>query len=252
MKKVNIFILFFALLFLLNACAKKQYAIKSVNGYLVEMNSRFDSIPNPKMRSLVQSYKTELDAKMNEVVGEADVTLTKVGTQSLLANFTTDAMKEYATGLWGKVDFAVINNGGLRTTLNKGPVTIGDLYEIYTFENRLVLLDLPGKAVKQLFAGFVQRKMEGFSKGVRLTLKNKAIESLTIDGKTIDENATYSVVTVDYLAEGNDGMTALTLAAHYTDSNVILRDALIEYVKKLTAENKKIHAIPDDRIEIKD
>jgi 2',3'-cyclic-nucleotide 2'-phosphodiesterase (5'-nucleotidase family) len=252
MKKVNIFVLVFTLLFLLSACAKKQYAIKSVNGYLVEMNSRFDSLPDPGMRALVQSYKTGLDAKMNEVIGEADETLTKVGTQSLLANFTTDAMKEYATGLWGPIDFAVINNGGLRTTLNQGPVTIGDLYEIYAFENRLVLVDLPGKAVKQLFEGFVHRGMEGFSKGVRLTLKNKTIESLTINGKPLDEKATYRVVTVDYLAEGNGGMTAFTQATHYTDSNAILRDVLIEYVKKLTAENKKIHATPDDRIEIKD
>ena len=242
----------FVLLFFLSACAKKQYAIKSVNGYLVEMNSRFDNNSNPAMLSLVQSYKTKLDAEMNEVIGEADQSLTKVGTQSLLANFTTDAMQEYATGLWGPVDFALINNGGLRMTLNQGAVTIGDLYEIYAFENRLVLLELPGKAVKQLFTGFLQRKMEGFSKNVRLTIKNHAIESLVIGGKPLDEKATYRVVTVDYLAEGNDGLTALTQTLHLTDSNIILRDAMIEYVKKLTAENKKIYAIPDDRIKIKD
>jgi len=243
---------FLALLFLLCACAKKQYAVKSVNGYLVEMNARFDSLPDPGMRSLVQTYKTGLDAKMNEVVGEADMTLTKTGTQSLLANFTTDAMKEFAVGLWGNIDFAVINNGGLRTTLNQGTVTVGDLYEIYAFENRLVLVDMPGKAVKKLFDGFVQRKIEGFSKDVRLTIKNKALESLIINGKPLDEKATYRVATVDYLAGGNGGMTAFTQATHITDSNIILRDVLIEYVKKLTAENKKIHATPDDRIEIKD
>jgi len=252
MKKVSSIISILILLFLLSACAKKQYAVKSVNGYLVEMNSRFDNHPNPEMANLVQKYKSQLDSKMSEVVGEADQDLMKVGTQSVLTNFTTDAMLEYATNLWGKVDFALINNGGLRSTLNRGNVTVEDLYEIYAFENRLVLLDLPGTAVKQLFEGFTKRKIEGFSKGVRLIIKGKAIESLTIGGKPIDEKATYKVVTVDYLAEGNDGMEALTQATHYTDSNIILRDAMIEYVKKLTAENKKIHAIPDDRIEVKE
>ena len=252
MKKVKLITSFLLLLFLLNACARKQYAIKSANGYLVEMNSRFDSFPDPAMRSLVQSYKTRLDTQMNEVIGEAEQSLTKVGTQSLLANFTTDAMQEYAAGLGKIVDFAVINNGGLRTTLNKGAVTVGDLYEVYTFENCLVLLDMSGKAVKQLFEGFIQRKMEGFSKNVRLTLRNKALESLFIGGKPLDETATYHVVTVDYLAEGNDGMRAFTQATHYTNLNIILRDAMIEYVKKLTAENKKIHAQPDNRIKIKE
>ena len=252
MKKVNSIISLLIVLFLLNSCAKKQYMIKSANGYLVEMNNRFDSHADPEMFSLVQTYKTGLDVKMNEVIGEATQTLTKSGTQSVLANFTTDAMQEHVTGLRGTVDFAVINHGGLRTTLNQGPITVGNMYEIYAFENRLVLLELSGKSVKQLFDGFVQRSIQGFSKSVHLTLKNKAIESLTIGGKPLDENAIYKVVTVDYLAEGNSGMEAFTQATQYIDLNIILRDAMIEHIKKLTTENKLVYAEPDDRIEIKE
>jgi len=248
MKKVSSILSILIVLFLLSACAKKQYAIKSVNGCLVEMNNRFDSRADPKMLSLVQTYKAQLDAKMNEVIGEAAQPLTKVETQSVLTNFTADAMQEYATGLWGAVDFAIINNGGIRTSLNQGAITVGNVYEIYPFENRLVLLELSGKAVKQLFEGFAKHKMEGFSKNVQLTVKDKAIESLTIDGKPLDEKATYHVATIDYLAEGNSGMEAFTQATHYTDSNIILHDAMIEYIKNLTAENKKIYAIQDDRL----
>ena len=252
MKKVKLIVSLLIVLLFLNSCARKQYAIKSINAYLVEMNSSYDSIADPGMLSLVQPYKTKIDAKMNEVIGKADQTLTKVGMQSLLANFTTDAMQEYASNLLGKVDFAVINNGGLRTILNQGPVTVGNCFEIYTFENSLVLLELSGKAVKQLFDGFVQRRMEGFSKSVQLTLKNNTIESLIISGRPLDEKATYRVVTVDYLAEGNDGMNALTQATLYKDLNITLRDMMIEYIKKLTSENKTIHATPDNRIEIKE
>ena len=240
------------LLLLLNACASKQYVIKSVKGYLVEMNSRFDSIADPAMVSFVESYKAKSDAEMNEIIGEAAQPLLKSGPQNLLANFTADAMQEYATGLRGTVDFAVINSGGLRTTLNQGAITVGNLYEIYAFENELVLLDLPGKAVKELFDFFVQKRMEGFSKNIRLTIKNKLLESLIIRGKPLDENTIYRIVTVDYLAEGNDGMEALQQATQYDDLNITLRDMMIEYIKKLTSENKKIDAQPDDRIETKE
>ena len=239
-------------LLFLNACAKKQYTIKSVDGYLVEMNNRFDSSPDPEMLSLVNYYKHKLDEEMHEIVGEAAQALTKSGQQSVLANFTADAMHEYGAGLWGPVDLAVINNGGLRTTLNQGKITIGNLYEIYTFDNCLVLLELSGKSVERLFDDFSQKKIEGFSKNVVLTLKNNAIETMTVGGKLLDENATYRLVTVDYLAEGNDGMDALKQATKYTDSGIILRDAMIEYIKKLTANNIIINAKPDGRIEIKD
>ena len=252
MKKINSLPLLLVLLFLLNSCAKKQYTIKSANGYLVEMNSRFDSTADPEMVSLVQFYKAKLDSEINEVIGEAPQSLGKSGQQNLLANFTADAIQEYATDLLGTVDFAVINHGGLRTTLNWGNVTIGNLFEIFAFENRLVLLELPGKAVNQLFDAFIQQKRAGFSNNIRLTVKNNLLESSTIKGLALDENATYKVVTVDYLAEGNDGMEALVQATKYEDLNITLRDMMIEYIKKLTSENKKINAQPDNRIEIKE
>ena len=252
MKKVNLTVSILIVLFLLNACAKKQYMIKSADGYLVEMNNRFDNNEDPEMLSLIQMYKNRMNAEMSEIIGESAQALTKLGKQSLLANFTTDAMCEYVTDVYEAVDFALINNGGLRTILNQGPITIGNMYEIYAFENRMVILELQGKYVKQLFDNFAQKTMEGFSKNVRFTINNKNVESLIINGNPLDENATYKVVTVDYLAEGNDGMEALTQASNYNDLNIILRDMMIKYLKKITAENKIIYAKPDDRIEIKE
>jgi len=252
MKKVSSILSLLIVLLLLNACAKKQYVIKSADGYLVEMNSRFDNRADLKMRSIIETYKGRMDAEMNEIIGEAAQPLTKSGKQSLLASFTADAMQDYITGIYGAVDFAVINNGGLRTVLNQGSITIGKLYEIYAFENCIVVLELQGKAVKQLFDAFAQKTVEGFSKSVRLTINNKNVESLVINGRPLDENAVYKVVTVDYLAEGNDGMEALKQATNCTDFDFTLREMMIEYIKKLTAENKVIYAQPDDRIEIKE
>lgn len=252
MKRVKLLLGVVLLLVVLNACARKQYVIKSVDGYLVEMNNTYDDGDEAKMSALIRPYKVKLDAEMNTVIGEAAKSLTKTGTQSVLANFTADAMLAFATELWGPVDFAVINNGGLRTTINQGPVTIGNVYEVYAFDNTLVLLDLPGAAVKELFTHFAQKKMDGFSKSVSLVLKDKAVESITIGGRLLDEKAVYKVVTVDYLAEGNDGMDALTQATGYVDSHIMIRDAMIASMRKLTSANKLIDATPDERLDIKD
>jgi 2',3'-cyclic-nucleotide 2'-phosphodiesterase (5'-nucleotidase family) len=73
---------------------------------------------------------------------------------------------------------------------------------------------------------------------------------LKIGGKTIDEHKIYLVATIDYLAEGNDRMEAFTRAIKVTDSNLLIRDVLIDYIKKQTAENKAIDSNLDNRITI--
>ncbi|GHT69738.1 5'-nucleotidase [Bacteroidia bacterium] len=252
MKKVNLKTgIFFIAVILFTACARKQYIVKNIEVSRVEMNSTWEPATNTGMRILVNSLKTTMTEETQKVIGTANRTLTKSKPQSLLTNFTADAMLYYASGLWGTVDFAVMNIGGIRNTLNQGEITIGDMYEIFPFNNRLVLLELPGKAVEEFFDSVAKSGGEGLSKNMEVIIEDKAVNSLKIGGKAVDENKIYRVAAIDYLAEGNDGMEALTKAVKVTDSNKLLRDVLIEYVKKQTAENKVIDSNLDNRITIR-
>ena len=252
MKKVNLKItgMFFIAAILTAACAKKQYTLKSIEVARVEMDSAWQPAANTAMRALVDSLRAEMTGEIQTVIGTARRTLTKGKPQSLLGNFTADAVFDYASGLWQPVDFAVMNIGGIRSILNQGPITIGNMYEIFPFDNRIVLLELPGKAVEELFDAIAKKEGECLSKNIEAVIKNKTVMSLKIGGKTIDRNKIYLVATIDYLAEGNDRMEALTKAVKVTDSNMLVRDALIEYVKKQTAGNKAIDSNPDNRITV--
>jgi len=236
---------------LLTACARKQYVVKSIEVTRVEMDSAWEPSTQTKMQTLVNSFQGKMTEETQKIIGTANRTLAKGKPQSLLTNFTADAMLDYASSLWGPVDFAVMNVGGIRNTMNKGNVSVGDMYEIYPFTNRLVLLELPGKAVKEFFDFVAEAGGEGLSKNIEVVIKDKSVESLKIGEKAVDENKIYRIATIDYLAEGNDGMTAFTKAVKVTDSNKLLRDIMIEYVKTLTAENKTIDAQLDNRIIIK-
>jgi 2',3'-cyclic-nucleotide 2'-phosphodiesterase (5'-nucleotidase family) len=249
MKKTRLFFSVFSLCLLL-ACTPKQYAVKSIADTHVEMNSHYDVPANPQVTAMIATYKTQMEAEMNQPIGEAAQTLVKGYPQSLLGNFTADAIQELAAERWGKVDFAVMNVGGMRSTLNAGTITIGNLYEIYSFDNRLVLLELPGKAVKEFFNYIAERGGQGLSHSVEVVVKNHAVESLKINGELLDEKAVYRVGTIDYLAEGNDGMVAFKQATKYLDSNETLRDAMIQYVRSLTAKNQKADAKMDTRITV--
>ena len=247
MKKVNLllFILFVGLLF---SCSRKQYEISTIDVSLVRMDSTWDSKANSQIKSFVNTYKENLEKEMNVRIGIAAETLVKGSPQSLLSNLTADVLKKRAEEIEAHVDFAVINNGGLRTTLNKGAITVGNLYEIYPFENALVVLDLPGKAVKEFFDFIAEKGGDGLSTDIQLTIKEGKVESLKIDNQPLDENKSYKVATVDYLAEGNDGMVAFKQATHVSNSNQMLRDIMIDYVKECTKNNKEVNAKLDNRI----
>jgi 2',3'-cyclic-nucleotide 2'-phosphodiesterase (5'-nucleotidase family) len=250
MKKVKFFVSIFVAAVLLTACAKKHYAIKSAEVSRIEMDGSWDIKTYSKMNELVHSFKTKLSEEMNVEIGASAQTLVKGLPQSPLTNFTADALQDYGSEFWGKVDFAVINVGGIRTILNEGTITVGNIFEVYPFDNHLVLVELQGKSVKELFDFVAKHGGEGLSKGIELVIKDQKIKSLKIGGQPLDENKIYRVTTINYVAEGNDGMTAFTQAVKYIDSDIMLRDAMIKYIKNLTTEKKLVDAKLDNRIKI--
>lgn len=252
MKKIELFNWIILALFAGCSCSSvttgEKYIVKSVEGVRIEMDSSLDKQADPRMTALLNLYKEQLDAEMNMEIGTAARTLVKGYPQSLLSNFTADAIREFAAKEWGDVDFAVMNNGGLRASLNKGAITVGNLYEIYPFENRIIFLEVPGKAIRELFNYFAFNGGEGLSSGVRLVIRDRAIASLQIGGKPVDDERIYRVATIDYLAEGNSGMEALTHAVKQIETGKTLREVMIEHVRTKTAQNSIIDAKLDDRI----
>ena len=85
-------------------------------------------------------------------------------------------------------------------------------------------------------------------KGIFDKPKEHNFRSSTIDGKEIDPKRIYKVATIDYLAEGNDGMTALTKAVKRHDIGILIQDIMSEYVIKHRVMDSSI----EGRIKIKD
>lgn len=214
------------------------------------MDSTFDGKTDPHITSLIYSFKKQLDAEMNTVIGNAARTLTIEKPDRLLVNLTAGAMKQYGDEhLKNGVDIAFMNINGHRSSLNKGPITVGNMYEIYSFENELVYLDLKGEDLEKLFASFAQKAPQGFSSNVRLTIKNHQVYSLTINGKPLDKNKIYKIITLDYLADGNDNMEALKNAVSTSTTGILLRNMMIDYVKRCSVEGREVNAIADERIQ---
>lgn len=233
---------------LLISCSQ-QYRVTEMSGTIVEMDSSYDTPPHRQMEALVQSYKTELDKEMNVVIGKSAQFMDYKRPESLLTNFTSDAMKAYGDEhLPNGAHLGVMNVHGHRATMPKGDVTIGNLYEIYSFDNTITFLDLKGSDLKQMFDAYARIGGAGISSNVKLVIQDKKVKEVTIDGKPIEDDQIYHIVTLDYLAEGNDNMSAFRNAVKSTNTGITLRDMMIDRVKELTRQGEELTSELDGRI----
>jgi len=222
-----------------------------MSGTVVEMDSTFDHRPHRKMQALVQSYKEGLDREMNEVIGYSAQFMDYKRPESLLTNLTSDVMKAYGDEhLPQGADVGVMNVHGHRATLPQGQMTVGNLYEIYSFDNTITFLELKGSDLEKIFDAYARIGGAGISSNVRLVAEGGKVKNVTIDGKPVDRNRIYHIVTLDYLAEGNDNMSAFRNALSSVNTGITLRDVMIDYVKEQTRRGTEIKSVLDDRITI--
>jgi 2',3'-cyclic-nucleotide 2'-phosphodiesterase (5'-nucleotidase family) len=146
-------------------------------------------------------------------------------------------------------DVSIYNSGGIRENIYKGDVTLGDVYAVYPFDNVLTILDIKGRDLRELVNSAASGSLP-FGGKVKLVVSGGALKSATVDGKQIDDNKTYTVATIDYLA--NLGRYGLQNATNKRMSVDFIRDYFGEYFKYIADRNGGYIDGPlDDRITVK-
>jgi len=203
------------------------------------MNVRAD----PEIAKIIEPYEAKVAGKLAEVVGQATADLTRSNNaESPLADLIADALRER-----GKTQIGLQNIGGIRATIPKGSITWGDVFEVLPFQNTLVTVKVTGAQLKKaLNAGLLA--VSGIR--VRLDLKKpggQQLVSVTLsDGTPIEDAQIYSVTTNDFVVAGGDGFGELGRGREIKDTGILLRDALLDYVK----DKRVLSPVLDGRIAI--
>jgi len=230
MKKI--YIILFTILFY--SC-ETTYHLNSFDSKVLNVNSVIDST----IYNIIQPYQNEIEEQMNETLVYTKNDLTKGRPQSTIGNFVTDLCLNYCDA-----NICVFNNGGLRTTIDKGDITRGKIFELMPFENELVILELNKTDFIGLLNYISLRGGEPFSGlNIKIDKSNNIIEhSWPVN---FDNNETVKVLTSDYLANGGDKMSFFKGKKQHK-IGLKLRDAIIDYCEK----NDTIDIRLDNRIEI--
>ena len=214
---------------------------------LIEVNG---NLHHDAMEGLIAPYKTEKEKSMNVVIGQSAETIEVGKPESKLTNLIADILLTEARKYIADVDMAVTNIGGIRRPLFKGDITIGDVFEILPFDNALLVFEYKGEDLLALADAIATKGGESVS-GMTLVINNGKAENVMLNGEPIDSAKVYKVITTDYLSWGNDQLEPLANYINSIPLNMMMRDAMFDYVTCASINNEKISSKLDKRITIK-
>ena len=198
--------------------------------------------------AVIEPYKKSMEAQMYAKISHTATELTKTGDNSNLGNLLADYTYQGAD-TWAKqnnlpgVDGAVINIGGIRSTIGAGDIQLRHVYEVMPFENEVVIVKLSGAALQGLFDYYLKsQKNNPVSHLVIETADGKLVRSL-VNGQTVDPAKTYYIATSDYLAQGGDNMKYFA-NGETINTGLKLRDLFVEKFKA----NPEVKTSTDERL----
>lgn len=147
-----------------------------------------------------------------------------------------------------KAQIALLNGGGIRIDIPEGDLTVAKVNELLPFQNKLILLELTGKEIKEAIeTGLADADGSGGGfpcvAGMRLTADNNKpawhrlikAEIITPSGKfePLSDTAKYRLITNSYLAGGGNGYDVLKNSKGYRyDTGFSDAEAFTDYAKQ--------------------
>lgn len=220
----------------------KQWHLAEVDTDFVKMGNK--KIQNdPAIDSLIAPYKNQIDKTMKAVIGEVAVDLRKRRPESNLGNWIADLLLEESQDMVDfPIDFAFQNYGGLRIpSISKGPLTTEKIFELMPFENYVVIMKGKGEPMKKLFDKMAEKGGWPISAGIQMNISDVEASDIMIHGEPFDMNKTYAFMCADYIANGGDNCDFL-IDLERVEPGLLIRDVIIEHIKKQTKEGKQIKA----------
>ncbi|MCE5974855.1 5'-nucleotidase C-terminal domain-containing protein [Sinirhodobacter sp. WL0062] len=167
-----------------------------------------------------------------------------------MGNLVADAMLDRVKGQG--VTIAIQNGGGLRASIDAGPVTMGEVLTVLPFQNTLSTFEAKGSTIVAALENGASQLEEGAGRftqvaGLKYTLDpaqpagSRISEVMVMDAGSwmpIDPAKVYGVVTNNYVRQGGDGYKMFDAEGmNAYDYGPDLADVTAEYLAKVGPYN---------------
>jgi 5'-nucleotidase len=223
--------------------------VTATNGDLITLDASIGE--DPAVLARIEEAGAPLEELRNKVIGEAATPIDgerencrarecEMGV--LVADAMLDRMKDQG------VTIVIQNGGGLRASIDAGPITMGEVLTVLPFQNTVATFELTGAGIIKALENGASQIEEGAGRfaqvaGLRYSLDPKAepgkrVSNVLIvqdDGSflPIDGAAIYLVASNDYMRGGGDGYDVFQEEAiNAYDFGPSLEDVVADYLAK--------------------
>ncbi len=220
-----------------------------------------------EMSAKIAEQMEKLDEDLGQVVAKTAVELTIFDPEAKddngnpirivrraetnLGDLCADAYREQM-----ETDIAFVNGGGIRVSIPKGDITLGDILKVHPFGNNASVYEVTGQMILDALewgarvcpsetGGFLQ--VSGMSYEIHTYIESpcktdengmyagidgeRRVKNVKIGGKDIDPEKTYTLASIDYILRDNgDGFTMFDDAKVILDGIKIDNQVLMDYI----------------------
>lgn len=218
----------------------------------VPISASADTAEDSGVVALLVPYAARAQELVGEALGSSAVNLdgerARVrSAETNLGDLIADAMLAKTEALGAQV--ALMNGGGIRASIPKGNVTMGQILEALPFGNEITTVTTTGRDLIAALENGVSQVETGAGRfpqvaGLRFSFDPTAPagsrvqqvelwESKAMSYRSLSPDEIVAVATNDFLAGGGDGYATLATGGRY-DTGWLLADVLAEHVRQIS------------------
>ncbi|PJF08339.1 bifunctional UDP-sugar hydrolase/5'-nucleotidase [Pseudorhodobacter sp. MZDSW-24AT] len=206
--------------------------------------------PDPAIEARVAELAGPIEEVKARVIGESTEAIdgsreTCRQMECQMGNLVTDAMLDRVKDQG--VTIAITNGGGLRSSIDAGPVTMGEVLSVLPFQNTLSTFTVTGADLVAALENGVSRLEDGGGRFAQVSgMKYTFDPAQPVDARVsdvqvmlggdawapIDPAVEYTVVSNNYVRGGGDGFRMFVDAKNAYDFGPDLADVLAEFLAK--------------------
>ncbi|WP_104037985.1 bifunctional UDP-sugar hydrolase/5'-nucleotidase UshA [Vibrio jasicida] len=134
-----------------------------------------------------------------------------------------------------KADFAVMNSGGVRDSIEAGDITYKDVLTVQPFGNMVSYVDMSGKEVLDYLNVVATKPVDSGAyaqfAGISMTVENGKVSNVFIGEKQLRLDGKYRFTVPSYNASGGDGYPKVNTHSGYVNTGFTDAEVLKEFLQ---------------------
>jgi 5'-nucleotidase / UDP-sugar diphosphatase len=134
-----------------------------------------------------------------------------------------------------KADFAVMNSGGVRDSIEAGDITYKDVLTVQPFGNIVTYTDMTGAEILDYLNVVATKPVDSGAYaqfyGISMVVEQGKVHDVKIGAKALDLNATYRFTIPSFNAAGGDGYPKIADHTGYVNTGFVDAEVLKEFLQ---------------------